>query len=370
MARIRPRDSDESVAAALDASMPRLERLPEPYQVLDPTSVVRGEVPDLQDEQLVDLYRQMVFGRALDERGLQLQRQGRILVWAPCRGQEAAQAGLGLALGPDDWLLPSYREPLALLMHGLDLADLLKYYRGLYWVADPAKTGVYPMQIMIGDQALHAVGAGMAFALQERPAVAVAVIGDGATSQGDVHEALNFGGVFRSRAVVFVENNQWAISVPRASQSASPTLVQKALAHGVAGYLVDGNDALAVYAVCRQALEHARSGQGTVLVEALTYRLGAHTTADDPRRYQPPEEIEAWAARDPLRRMRRFLEGRGLWSDAAEDDARTAAFARIDEAMARAEAMPTPSFERVFATTFADPTPRLSEQQDAWAADR
>jgi pyruvate dehydrogenase E1 component alpha subunit len=338
--------------------------------VLDADGVVRGEVPDLSDAQLVELYRWMLFGRHLDERGVQLQRQGRVGVWAPARGQEAAQAGLALALGPEDWVFPSYREPLALHQHGLDLGEMLQYYRGLYWLADPARTHIYPFQILIGDQSLHAVGAGMAFALQDRPAAAVAIIGDGATSQGDFHEALNFGGVFRARVVIFVENNQYAISVPRAAQTASPTLVQKALAHGVTGYQVDGNDVLAVYEVSRRALEHARSGAGTVLVEALTYRLGAHTTADDPRRYQPPGEIEAWTARDPLRRMRRFLEDRGLWDDAAEAEARADALARIDGAVARIEAAPIPSFERVFASAFATPTPRLAEQRDAWKEGR
>lgn len=370
MARIRQPEPADQIAEALDACMPRLERLPAPYQVLDAEGTVRGVVPNLSDNQLVELYRGMLFGRLLDERGLQLQRQGRVGVWAPSRGQEAAQAGLALALGADDWVFSSYREPLALCMRGLDLGDLLQYYRGLYWLADPAQTRIYPYQILIGDQTLHAVGAGMAFALQERPSVAVAIIGDGATSQGDFHEALNIGGVFHAQAVVYVENNQWAISVPRSAQTASPTLVQKALAFGVPGYLVDGNDVLAVYEVSRRAVEQARSGQGPVLVEALTYRLGAHTTADDPRRYQPSDELAAWTERDPLRRMRHFLEDRALWSDAAESAARDETLARIDAAIARIEATPLPSFARVFETTFATPTPRQVEQRAAWEEER
>jgi pyruvate dehydrogenase E1 component alpha subunit len=358
-----------AVAEALARCQPRLDRLPEPYRVLDPDGAVCGPLPDLSDEQLVGMYRWMVFGRCLDERGLQLQRQGRITVWAPGRGQEACQAGLALAMGPDDWLLPSYREPVALVARGLDLSDLFQYYRGWYWQADPAATGVYPLQILIGDQALHAVGAGMAFALQERPTVAVAVIGDGATSQGDFHEALNFGGVFQAKAMIFVENNQWAISVPRARQTASPTLIQKALGFGITGYLVDGNDPLAVYEISRQALAHARSGQGTALIEALTYRIGAHTTADDPKRYQPPEEIDDWTARDPLKRLRRFLETRGLWSDAAEEQSRRESLAQIDAAMARAEAAPPRSFATVFETTFAQPTSAQLEQRQRVTSD-
>jgi pyruvate dehydrogenase E1 component alpha subunit len=173
--------------------------------------------------------------------------------------------------------------------------------------------------------------------------VAVAAIGDGATSEGDFLEGLNFAGVFDAQTVLFVQNNGWAISVPRARQTASETLAQKALGHGIAGVLVDGNDALAVYAVCQWALEHARQGAGPVLVEALTYRIGAHTTADDPRRYQPPDEIAAWKARDPLPRMRRYLERRGLWDEAAERRAVSDALERIDRAVEAAEAMPTPT---------------------------
>jgi pyruvate dehydrogenase E1 component alpha subunit len=350
------------VAQPLSASVPRLAGEITPYSVLDPDGGVAGEMPELSDDQLRELYTWMLFGRLLDTRGLQLQRQGRIGVWGPMAGQEAAQAGLGLALGPDDWLFPSYREAITLCMRGLPLADLLNYYRGLYWFADPRASGVFPIQILIGDQTLHAVGAGMAFALRDEPRVAIGVIGDGATSQGDFHEALNFGGVYTARTVIVIQNNHWAISVPRSRQTASETLAQKALAHGIQGVLVDGNDALAVYTVCRWAVEHARSGQGPVLVEALTYRLGAHTTADDPTRYQPPEELAAWQARDPLVRLRRCLERRGVWDEAAEEQARQDVLARIDAAMADAERVPTPDFERVFATIFAEPTRPLLDQ--------
>jgi TPP-dependent pyruvate/acetoin dehydrogenase alpha subunit len=266
-------------------------------------------------------------------------------VWGPMIGQEAAQVGLGLAMRPGDWIFPSYREAIALSMRGLDLIDLFAYYRGLYWPADPSHSGVFPVQIVIGDQSLHAVGAGIGFALQKQPHVAIAAVGDGATSQGDFLEALNFAGVFRAQAVLFVQNNQWAISVPRSNQTASETLAQKGLAQGVTSVIVDGNDVLAVYAVSQWAIERARAGSGPALVEALTYRIGAHTTADDPRRYQPPEEIEAWRASDPLPRFRRYLERRGLWDDAAEAEAVRESLARIDRAIEEAEARPIPKLE-------------------------
>jgi pyruvate dehydrogenase E1 component alpha subunit len=338
--------SASSIDEALAPSIPALARTPEPFRVLDLDGRPLGYEPDLSPDELTDLYRWMVFGRQLDERGLQLQRQGRLGVWGPMVGQEAAQAGLGFAMQPGDWIFPSYREAIALSMRGLELTQLFAYYRGLYWPADPARTGAFPIQIVIGDQSLHAVGAGMGFSMQHQPHVAVGVVGDGATSQGDFLEALNFAGVFLAQTVLFVQNNHWAISVPRSRQTASETLAQKGLGAGVTAVLVDGNDALAVYAVSRWALERARDGQGPALVEALTYRIGAHTTADDPRRYQPADEIEEWRTRDPLPRMRRYLERRGLWNDDAEREARSEALTRIDRAVEEAEAMPLPSFER------------------------
>jgi pyruvate dehydrogenase E1 component alpha subunit len=184
----------------------------------------------------------------------------------------------------------------------------------------------------------------MGFAQQNQPHVAIGAVGDGATSQGDFLEALNFAGIFNAQAILFVQNNHWAISVPRTRQTASETLAQKGLGQGVMGVLVDGNDALAVYAVSHWAIERARDGEGPALIEALTYRLGAHTTADDPRRYQPPDEIEEWRTRDPLPRLRKYLERRGLWDEGAERDAVTDALARIDHAVQQAEAMPLPEF--------------------------
>jgi pyruvate dehydrogenase E1 component alpha subunit len=328
----------------LNAGMPRLADVPTAVQLLDEQGNLTGPEPELSPDRLTELYRWMLWGRQLDERGLQLQRQGRVGIWGPMIGQEAAQAGLGLALRQGDWIFPSYREAIALCMHGLTLTELLAYYRGLYWRAEPHQTGVFPIQIVIGDQTLHAVGAGMGFALQGQPHVAVGVVGDGATSEGDFLEALNFAGVFKAKAVIVVQNNQWAISVPRSRQSACQTLAQKGLAFGVPSVMVDGNDALAMYAVADWALEHARSGEGPVLIEALTYRLGAHTTSDDPRRYQPPAEVDLWRTRDPVARLRRYLERRGLWDDVSEQRAVDAALERIDVAIVQAEALPEPSY--------------------------
>jgi pyruvate dehydrogenase E1 component alpha subunit len=330
---------------ALATSIPSLAREPRPFQVLDAEGHLLGYDPEVPDVELTAMYRWMVFGRQLDERGLQLQRQGRIGVWGPMIGQEAVQVGLGLALRPGDWVFPSYRECLTLCVQGLDLIDLFAYFRGLYWPGDPDQSGAYPIQIVIGDQSLHAVGAGMGFAYQQQPHVAVGVLGDGATSEGDFLEALNFSGVFNAQTVLVVQNNQWAISMPRSQQTASRTLAQKGLAQGVTSVLVDGNDALAVYTVCRWAIERARLRQGPALIEALTYRIGAHTTADDPRRYQPPEEVADWRARDPLPRLRGYLEGRSLWDEDAERAATSEALTRIDAALAEAEVRPVPTLD-------------------------
>jgi pyruvate dehydrogenase E1 component alpha subunit len=337
--------SASSIDQLLAPSIPSLAHTPSPFRVLDADGRIEGFEPGLSTGDLQAMYRWMVFGRQLDERGLQLQRQGRIGVWGPMVGQEAAQVGLGHAMQAGDWVFPSYREVITLNMRGLDLTDLFAYYRGLYWPADPSHTGVYPIQIVIGDQSLHAVGAGMGFAIQHQPRVAVASIGDGATSEGDFLEALNFAGVFKAQTVLFVQNNHWAISMPRTRQTASETLAQKGLGHGVTGVLVDGNDPLAVFAVSQWAIERARQGLGPTLIEALTYRIGAHTTADDPRRYQPTAEIDQWRMRDPLPRFRRYLERRGVWDDDAEAEAVRNALVRIDGAVQEAEARPIPSFQ-------------------------
>ena len=289
----------------------------------------------------------MVFGRQLDERGLQLQRQGRVGVWGPMIGQEGVQVGLGMALQPGDWVFPSYRECITLCIQGLDLVDLFAYYRGLYWPADPHQSGAFPIQIVIGDQSLHAVGAGMGFALQRQPHVAIGVIGDGATSEGDFLEALNFSGVFNAQTVMVVQNNQWAISMPRSRQTASQTLAQKGLAQGVTGVLVDGNDALAMYAVSHWAIERARQRQGPTLIEALTYRIGAHTTADDPRRYQPPDEIAAVArARSAAAAARVPRASRAVGRRSRARHASSIRWRASTPRWREAEARPIPSLER------------------------
>jgi 2-oxoisovalerate dehydrogenase E1 component alpha subunit len=269
---------------------------------------------DLTDEQLRELYRLMMVTRKVDREAINLQRQGQLGVYASCMGQEAAQVGSAYALGIDDWIFPSYRELGAALVRQVDAAGLLHLYRGT-WLSDhdPYKHNFALMSIPIGTQALHATGFAMGARLEGNPIVAMTYFGDGGTSEGDPHEAMTFAGVMRSPVVFFVQNNQYAISVPLAKQTAAPTLAHKAIGYGLPGRRCDGNDVLATYAVTKRAVERARTGAGPTFIEAMTYRMEAHTTSDDPSRYRTKEELEAAALTDPIARMRNFLTKRDLY---------------------------------------------------------
>lgn len=320
--------------------------------------------PQLTKEELRELYKQMTFLRLLDHKSVALQRQGRIGTYAQLEGQEAAQVGSVFDLRPDDWVVPSYRESGAMLIHGVPL-DLMF----LYWRGDergscfPEGVHVLPISIPVGSHALHAVGLALAAKFKKEQRVAVAYFGDGATSEGDVHEAWNFAGVFRTPTIFFCQNNQYAISVPRSKQTASKTIAQKAIAYGFPGIQVDGNDLFAVIAVMREALAYARSGQGPVLIEAVTFRMGAHTTADDPSRYRPEQELAEWAKRDPITRYRLYLQHQNLWSAEWEEELAAEATQTIEAAVEAMEKSTPPPPEDIFRYTFFQPTPLLLEQQ-------
>jgi 2-oxoisovalerate dehydrogenase E1 component alpha subunit len=274
---------------------------------------------DLTDEQLRELYRLMMVTRKVDREAINLQRQGQLGVYASCMGQEAAQVGSAYALGTDDWIFPSYRELGAALVRQVDAAGLLHLYRGT-WLSDhdPYKHNFALMSIPIGTQALHATGFAMGARFDGNPIVAMTYFGDGGTSEGDPHEAMTFAGVMRSPVIFFVQNNQYAISVPLAKQTAAPTLAHKAIGYGLPGRRCDGNDVLATYAVTKRAVERARAGAGPTFIEAMTYRMEAHTTSDDPSRYRTKEELEAAALTDPIARMRNFLTKRDLYDGELE----------------------------------------------------
>jgi pyruvate dehydrogenase E1 component alpha subunit len=334
--------------------------------------VVEGAtVPDLADEELVAMYREMRLSRRFDERAISLQRQGRIGTYPSLAGQEGAQIGGAHALRADDWVCYQYREHGIVAVRGL-APEYLRYWMGdelgNAWLTDRA---VFPINIGIGSQIPHATGLAMAAKHRGDDTVVCCHFGDGATSEGDFHEGLNFAGVYDVPAVFVCNNNQWAISVPRERQTRSATFAQKATAYGFEGVQVDGMDPLATYRVTKAAVEKARATDGErprpTLIEAVQYRFGAHTTSDDPDAYREEAEVEAWREKDPIPRMERFLRKTGRL-----DDERVAAIeAEIEEVVADvvegAEAMevdPVVMFEHAY----DEPTPRLREQRDYLAA--
>lgn len=334
-----------------------------PYQILDVEGKLVGNMPDLGADRLLSLYRYMQLGRAFSHKIISLQRQGRATTFGSLEGQEATSVGLAAPMQPQDWLTTSYREVASLMVKGIPLPTLIYLFRGFTPGNYPQEAHCLPIQIVIGTQMLHAVGLAMAAKISGDNAVAVGVCGDGATSEGDFNEALNFAGVFQAPVVLVVQNNGWAISVPRQKQSAAQSLAARGTGFGIPSVQVDGNDILAVYDVMQQALERARSGQGPTLVEALTYRIGAHTTADDPTRYRSPAEVEAWRVKDPLVRFKRFLMSRALLDEAEDQQLIQVIDEEINEAVRVAEAMPPMAPDSFFDYTSATLTPRLQEQR-------
>lgn len=334
------------------------------FQILKPDGTLQpGGKPPLTDQETLALYQKMVFIRLADQRALSLQRQGRFGTYAPIWGQEACQVGSTYPLQKGDWVFPAFREIGAALMMGISLKN---FY--LYWMGNemgsraPEGINMMPVSVPVGSQTLHAVGAAWAAKIKGDKIVTIAYFGDGATSKGDFHEAMNFAGVFKAPTIFFCQNNQFAISVPRSLQTASKTIAQKAIAYGFDGIQVDGNDLFAVIMATKEAVEKARSGAGPTLIEGVTYRFGPHTTADDPTKYRKEEEIEPWKPLDPLVRLRLYLKGRGLWNEEVETRITEEAQKEIDQTVKEAEAVPTPEVEEIFKYVFAEMTPPLKEQ--------
>lgn len=334
------------------------------HQVLNTEGQIVGEVPNLPEPEFLRLYRWMVFGRVFSDRMVALQRQGRMGTFAPLNGQEAACVGLAAPLQPKDWLLGSYRESLPYMVKGVPLLAQLKHWGGYIPDDYPYEAGCLPFQIVLGTQILHAVGIAQAMKYNNEPHLVVGVCGDGATSEGDFNEALNFAAVFKAPIIFVIQNNGWAISVPRQKQAATASLAQRGAGFGVPGYLVDGNDILAVYRLMSDCAARVRAGEGPVLIELLTYRMGAHTTADDPTRYRPEGELQTWAQQDPLLRYRKFLMDRELLTDAANEELYEEVAAEFQNALEVYEALPPPDPRQHFSLTFADPPPQLRQQQD------
>jgi pyruvate dehydrogenase E1 component alpha subunit len=326
-----------------------------------------GELePDITEEMHLKMYRAILLGRRFDEKMLDLQRQGRIGTFPPIKGQEAAHIGSVAQLTATDWLVPSFRETPAEIMRGRTMESVLLYYNGFNeGVIIPDKQRDLPMSVPVASQILHAVGLGWAAKYRNTNEVVMVFFGDGATSEGDFHEALNCAAVYQTPVIFICQNNQWAISVPVSHQTHSKTLAEKAIAYGMPGLQVDGNDILAVYAATKEAIDRARSGCGPTLVECLTYRIMMHTTADDPKKYRTEEEVEHWRRRDPLPRYRGYLMRKGILSDEKADQLENEITAEIKKAVANAEK----EMERLgdplemFDHLYAELPPHLIEQK-------
>jgi pyruvate dehydrogenase E1 component alpha subunit len=321
-------------------------------------------------EILIALYRAMVLTRTFDQRAVSLQRTGRLGTYAVSLGQEAVSVGVASAMRSEDVLLPSYRDNGALLLRGVKMEEILLYWggdeRGNCW-SGPAHD--FPFCVPVGSQAPHAAGVAYAFKLRKDTRVAVCLLGDGATSKGDVYEAMNFAGVHKLPVVFVINNNQWAISVPLRLQTATETLAQKAIAAGFQGEQVDGNDIIAVRAAAEEAIAYARAGNGPRLIEAVTYRLGDHTTADDAARYRSPEEVQARWKEEPIARLRAFLVGRKLWGKAEEERLSAECQAAVDKAIERYLACGPRAPETMFDNLYAElPAAYAGQRKEAEGA--
>lgn len=325
-------------------------------------------VADIDDAKLLGLYEDMVVVRRIDTEATALQRQGQLALWAPLLGQEAAQIGSARVLGDDDFVFPSYRENAVAYCRGVKPVNLLRMWRGTShggW--DPNEVGMALPAIIIGAQALHAVGYALGMKNENAPGATITYFGDGATSQGDINEAMIFAASFQVPVVLFCQNNHWAISEPVTVQ-AHRAIADRAPGFGIPSLRVDGNDVLAVLAATRQAMDRARSGGGPTFIEAVTYRMGPHTTSDDPSRYRSQKELDEWAAKDPILRVERLLEASGTLTDKAREKVQAKAdevAAELREAIiGSAKRQPLDLFENVYSS----PHPRIHEQRERFAS--
>ena len=335
------------------------------FQILDSegTVVNPSDEPKIPKDTLLKMYEIMTLGRIADIKAIQFQRQGRLLTYAPNMGQEAAQIGPMAASSKNDWLVLAFREFNAMLYKGVTLEQ---YF--LYWFGNEKGSHfdegvkVLPVNVPIGSQISHAAGLAYAAKIQKKDEVAIVYIGDGGTSHGEFHEGLNFGSVFNVPMIVIVQNNHWAISTPRDKATKAETLAQKAIAYGIPGIQVDGNDVLAMYVATQEAIKWAKSGKGPVLIEAITYRMGPHTTSDNPKIYRSDEEVEAWSHKDPLKRFKNYLLNKKLITEESDQALNESTNQFILDTFKKVEESGFVSLEEVFEHTYETLTPKLKEQ--------
>tara|TARA_Y100000310_G_scaffold85037_1_gene81885 strand:- start:4739 stop:5803 length:1065 start_codon:yes stop_codon:yes gene_type:complete len=333
-------------------------------QVLDENGKADEKLmPKLSDKQIKELYEIMVLARTFDDKGFNMQRQGRIGTFIQFKGQEASQVGSAYALDKKDWLVPMYRSGAALIARGYPLTMLYQYYggdeRGL---KVPDNINSLPMAIPVGTQSPHVTGIAMASKIKNEGSVALGYTGDGGTSKGDFQDALNFAGVFQAPAIIICENNQFAISVHRKDQTHSETLAQKAIAYGISGIQVDGNDVFAVYKATKEAVDRARKGQGPTLVECITYRRADHSTSDDAKKYRSEKEVKEWATRDPIDRLEKYMRIKGLLDDTKRKNIVAKAKKQVEKAVQDYEKLKDPDPEDIIKHTYFELTPNLKEQ--------
>ncbi len=335
----------------------------EKLQILDKDGKVDEELePDLDDDTLLEMYRDLIYARKFDRKAFKLQRRGDSGTYAPHKGQEACQIGPAYAMDEEDWMVPSFREGAIALARGVEPSKLIRYFMGDEYGNTVEESHNMPVSIPVGSQILHATGLGIGSNILGDNQAVITYFGDGATSQGDFHGALNFAGVYNAPVVFFNQNNQYAISVPREKQTKSDTLAQKAHAYGFNGLQVDGNDILATYVATKEALEKARNGKGPTLIEGLTYRLGVHTTSDDPSRYRSEEEEEEWEKKDPIDRFESYLKDKGILDEDKIESIAKEMQEKVDEAANKALEMEGPGVEDLFKNAYKEMPPRLKKQ--------
>ncbi|MEK6792891.1 MAG: pyruvate dehydrogenase (acetyl-transferring) E1 component subunit alpha [Nanoarchaeota archaeon] len=338
-----------------------------PYlQILNENAVCdEKNKPKISDDVLREMYRYFILTRAFDDKALKLQRQGRLGTYAPMRGQEAGQIGSAFALGKDDWVFPAFRENGVYMIKGVSPEMLFRYWAGdERGMQIPKGINILPVSITVGAHLPHAVGAGMAFSYLKQKNVSVVYFGDGATSEGDFHESLNFAGVFKAPCIFICQNNQWAISLPVREQTASQTIAQKAIAYGIPGIQVDGNDVFAVYRATSEAVERARKGLGATLIECLTYRLADHTTSDDAKKYRSEEEVRLWESKDPIIRFENYLVSKKIINPVIIGKVKAEAEQQIERAVKSAESAKPQLPTEMFDYLYSDLTDEMKEQRE------
>jgi len=319
----------------------------------------------LAKKQIKEMYEYMILTRVFDDKALKLQRQGRLGTYAPTRGQEASQIGSAFAIQDEDMVFPAFRENGVFLVRRMPMELLFQFWGGdERGMNIPKNVNMFPIAITVGAQLLHAVGYSIAMKYKKKKAAAITYFGDGATSEGDFHEALNFAGVFNAPCVFICQNNQYAISVPVEEQTASETLAQKAIAYGFSGIKVDGNDVFAVYKATFEALKKARAGNGPTLIECYTYRIGDHTTSDDAKKYRKESEVKEWEKKDPILRLKKYMKRTGMFSEKYENEIKKMAEDLVEKAVAKAESIPKLKPEEIFDYTYAELTEELKEQRE------